>query len=80
MEENKKHSGLPENFANWKHLLYAADVLSQLPSDRSSLKQLKELLNSLEVHFPRGLNPVGDFQAYAFRQFCKALSKTLEKI
>lgn len=71
---------IPDDFANWKHLLYVADTISELPADPSSYEEIRRLLNSLDEHFPRSLNPLEDFRAYAVRQFCKSLAQSLQSL
>lgn len=74
--DNNKNS---EELGSWKHLIYAADVLTEMQSkDRQAiLRGISHLLASLEVHFPRNLDPVEDFRAYAVRRFCLALRNSL---
>jgi hypothetical protein len=74
---NDEPSPTPLDLGSWKHLLYVADAISQIPTDKNALNELVGLLNSLEVHFPRTIDPVDDFRAYAVRRFCMALRKTL---
>lgn len=69
-----------ENFSKWRHLLFAANSLSELSKEQLPFIELRRSLGSLEEYFPRELNPLDDFPAYALRQFCKSLSKTLDSI
>ena len=70
---------LSHDLGNWRHLLYAADTLLQLPKEKDVFFELTHLLISLEEHFSRNLDPIDDFEAYAVRRFCMALRSVLEE-
>lgn len=79
MEDSETPSA-PNDFSNWKHLLYIADCLFELPKKGESLSEIRQLLGSVEEHFPRTLNPLDDFSAYTVRRFCMALRIALESV
>ncbi len=76
----KKASETEVPIGSWKHLLYAAESLMDLPKDKEALSEAIRMLNSLEEHFPRTIDPVNDFPAYAVRRFCLALNSVLEDL
>lgn len=78
MMEDKPDNSLPD-FNRWKHLLFVADRVQDLP-DEKLLEESTELIQSLLEHFPRELHPIEDLRAYAVRQFCKSIALALSRI
>jgi len=64
------------DFSKWQHLLYVAEKLRE---ESCSNEDVKTLLSSLEIYFPRTLNPVDDFRGYAARHFFKAITEIIKK-
>lgn len=71
-------NSLPD-FAKWRHLLFVAESISKLPDDKL-MSEMQELMHSLDEYFPRSLNPLSDFRAYATRQFCKSVSNAIYRV
>lgn len=65
---------------SWKHLLFAAESLVELPRNEKVIAEVRRLLDSLEEHFPRSIDPVEDFPAYSVRRFCLALNSLFEDL
>jgi hypothetical protein len=74
----EKPDALPD-FASWRHLIFVADRISNLP-DHELASGIHELMNSLDEYFPRSLHPLKDFRSYATRQFCKSISRALHQL
>lgn len=69
-----------KQWEKWKHLIYAAETLSERGRNPHSIRKVVECLNSIEEVFPKTLDPIEDFEGFALRQFVKALKSSLVQL
>jgi hypothetical protein len=68
-----------EEWARWKHLLYISELIETLLAGSPTIPNVLTLFESLDSAFPKSLDPIEEPQAYAVRQFVKALKIALER-
>ncbi len=66
-----------ERVDRWQHLVTIALLLDESPPEMATA-EVRALLHSVLEVFPKSIEPIDDFEAYAVRRLAAALLRALE--